>query len=196
MKRDSLKRIGRPAKACMACATPLDSIERHPSALRDELDAAGAVEDEAGAGETSTDSADAEGAPLREDYCPACWAKLHSEGYFSFWLARRKPRKSLSRFARQRRSATLLELFEASYRESAPTQATKTRQYILAHLLQRAQAVEHLGMRLGSDGLPTLVFACPTLGNREFEVDEQDPTNEEIEAVRTEILARLEQGKS
>lgn len=211
MKRDSLKRIGRPAKACMACGAPLDAIERHPSVLREELDASAAVEEsEAGADEAKAAApSDSEGASLREDYCPSCWGKLEAEGYFSFWLARRKPRRSLSAFVKKRRNATLLDLFEGSFREaeSAPSaesastspetagpfpDAAKVRQFILAHLLQRAQAVEHIGEREGADGRLWLVFTAPAFGDRQFEVEEQDPTNDEIEAVRAEILARLE----
>jgi hypothetical protein len=176
MQEKDFKKIGRPAKECMGCGEPLDLIERHPSALRDDIGDASEQDDES----------------AREDYCPECWKSLRSEGYFSFWLARRKPRQAPLRLFRKRRNATLLEVFARGADAPNPDEALRLRQYILAHLLHRYQALDHVGERLGPDGRLRLLYDCPALEGRRFEVEERDPTDEQIEAVRAEIRRHLD----
>jgi hypothetical protein len=177
MRREQdFKKIGRPARDCLGCGEPLDLVENHPSALRDDLD----------------DAPDEPADALREDYCPDCWKNLRDEGYFSFWLARRKPSSTPLRLFRRQRNATLLDAFARDADAPGQSDELKIRQFILAHLLHRYQVLEFAGERRAPDGREFLRYESPLLGRR-FEVEVRDPSDEQIEAVRTEIRRHLDQ---
>lgn len=213
-------KLGKPANTCCSCGVDLAGRERHPSIVPGETGrvALDLVIPPAGGGKVpnkgkkpSTNDAN----PLdvvmarRLDYCDDCWARLRAEGYFSFWLARRRQASVHRRLNVRTRRHRLLEMFNhlsAEWREmrSIPVAAAadgdaqpaqpnaadrrllEVRFFTVAHMLLRLGAMRWLGEKTLRDGSSVLGFEVLPQGGK-HEVPLIEPSDEEIERVRAEL---------
>jgi hypothetical protein len=107
-------KVAKPGNKCLDCDVDLRLEERHPSVM---------TEEHWEAADAKAEDADMPNM-RRQDYCAECWAKVKDEGYFSFWLSRRKPSAMFERERKKFRKARLLDLFIILYDSNHPDDLT------------------------------------------------------------------------
>jgi hypothetical protein len=182
MDRELYLKIGRPQNVCVKCGAAISHAGKHPSALYDpDLSLAGQEEDDA--------------EPLRQDFCPSCWAAMRSDKeYFSFWLARRDPPKPKKLQNRKERNATLLSYFDYLCAKQDPEYIQHL--YFLAHLLMKYSVLKWVRTDPPeNEGEPNRIVFRNTVTDDFIAIYEVPLDGERIAAIKKEIdesLQRLE----
>lgn len=128
---DSYLQFRRPARQCLLCGVQLDTLDRHPSALKFGGDVENAV---------------------REDICPTCWDNLGDRDYFGAWVTRRIQEGQTPeqrRLAKSERNEALWALFNAVY--AIRSEELEPQVFLLAHLLMKYRVLQFAGV--GGDGM-------------------------------------------
>lgn len=170
MDKETLLSIGRPQKTCANCNAPIDSVDRHPSTLKEEKEKR--VE--------------------RQDFCPECWDHIKNEAYDSFWITRRQPReKKVRKLNRRERSVALRALFESLW-DKREEEELAAHLFFLSHLLMKWGGLKWLHNAQDLDGREVVVFEDPTSGDR-IDVTDVPVDDESIALIKLEIEEFLKQ---
>jgi len=185
-------RIGKPASTCCACGIDLSARSRHPSVIPGESSGLPITEAKRAGGKPGEKPEVPE--YRRQDYCDNCWGQLRSEGYFSFWMARREPRDPMARQASRLRKVRLWELFQQLWAESQSLLTETTivpeerlfRISVLAHVLMHLRVFKWEGDEVTPDGKRWVRFTHITL-NQGFRVTELNLASPDVEDFKAEL---------
>jgi len=126
MEKELYLKIGRPRNTCIQCGAPIAEAGKHLSAIKTAAESA-----ESGSSD-----------PIREDFCPECWAKLQERAFYGFWLARREKPGIPKWQTRKERNTTLLAYFDFLNQKPDPENAQHL--FYLSHLLMKYHVFQWL----------------------------------------------------
>lgn len=172
MDKELLLTLNRPQRICIHCHTPLEYIERHPSALR--------------FGKQKTLE--------RFDYCKECWDNVKRQVFDSYWITRRTLRPRVRKLSRRERSLALRALFESLW-ERRETEDLNARLFFLAHLLMKWGGLRWKESFLSQEDKEIIIFENPLTGEA-LELSAPEIDDDLLSTIHNEIEGFLHQWAS